>query len=613
MLKKSRQTKNKSKKSKFELNVPFYRVLAFILKIFAKYYKGLFVAYALLQTYLFLMPLFVRSVEGKLFDLTTSFLKSGSGASILYSWSFMLPFILLIGLYFVNRVINIIATYVDQQIDLKRPIFQDELVGNKLAELDPQIFEDSDFLTLNVRVRSNLWKVMNVVYWILFGILGSLTAITSAFILGHYDLRFLVLTFLALIPSIIVELRFGERVWGIWGSTSHEKIKYNDYARAALPWNAESFTETKVFGYAKYLLRRAIDINQKFIARLSKNATDRLKTSIVYAVPEYVFLGGAAFLMFYDASVGLLSVGQLYFVFNLLFQFKSSISYVALYVTKIKSNSSLYKDFYRYMHIKPAIQSGNKKMILKQPPEIEFKNVWFKYPDTNKWVFRNLNLKIQADEDIALVGKNGAGKTTLLKLLLRIYDPTKGDILINGVNLKDLELQSYYRYVAMLGQNFNKPNIYVKENIYIGDTSKRLNMDRVIDSAKKADIHKSIMKLPRKYNTFLHRGIPGGGMLSGGEWQKLAIARTFYREARLLILDEPTSAVDALAEEKIFDNIFKYAEGKTVIIVSHRFSTVKKAKRIIVIDKGKIIEQGTHKQLMAQKGLYAKMYKAQVK
>jgi ATP-binding cassette subfamily B protein len=195
---------------------------------------------------------------------------------------------------------------------------------------------------------------------------------------------------------------------------------------------------------------------------------------------------------------------------------------------------------------------------------------------------------------------------------LRIYDPNKGDILINGINIKELDLDDYYKKIGILSQSFNQLGIPAKDNICIGDVSKKESREEIENAAKQADIHDVIVKLPSGYDTFLSREIKGGVQLSGGQWQKLAIARAFYRDAKLLILDEPTSAVDALSEEKIFDNIRENAKNKTTLIVSHRFATVRKAKRIIVIDNGKIVEDGNHEALMKMDGLYANMYRTQV-
>ncbi|EKD87209.1 MAG: ABC transporter related protein [uncultured bacterium] len=245
--------------------------------------------------------------------------------------------------------------------------------------------------------------------------------------------------------------------------------------------------------------------------------------------------------------------------------------------------------------------------------EIQFKNVCFTYPGTEKQVLNNINIIISTNKDVALVGKNGAGKTTLIKLMLRIYDPTEGEILINGRNIKELSLTDYYRKIGVLSQNFITFGFKAWENIFVGDINKPYSLEKIIEAAKKSQAHEFIQEYPNKYDTYLARDLKDGVSPSGGQWQRIAIARVFYKEPKLIILDEPTSAIDALAEEEIFSNIKGFSKDKTVVIVSHRFATVKKADYIYVIDDGEIIEKGEHSQLVSKDSLYSKMYNAQSK
>ena len=249
---------------------------------------------------------------------------------------------------------------------------------------------------------------------------------------------------------------------------------------------------------------------------------------------------------------------------------------------------------------------------LVNPPEIEFKNVSFSYPNSKKKVIKNLNLKVHSGENVALVGRNGAGKTTIVKLLCRFYDVTSGEILINGTNIKDVDLKDWYGYLGTLFQEFIKYDFTVKENICLGATN-NFDEKRMLQAAKQSGADSFIKDLPNKYDQLLGKQFEGGVDLSIGQWQKIAIARAFYESAPVLILDEPTSAIDSLAEEQIFATIKEESKDKTVIIISHRFATVKKADYIYVIDEGVIKEQGTHVQLDALGGLYKQMYTAQQK
>ncbi|MFA5230702.1 MAG: ABC transporter ATP-binding protein [Candidatus Paceibacterota bacterium] len=270
-------------------------------------------------------------------------------------------------------------------------------------------------------------------------------------------------------------------------------------------------------------------------------------------------------------------------------------------------------DTYQFFNLKPSFPDGKIKLkTFKKPPKIVCDNISFKYPNTNKLILKNLNLEIKPGEKIAIVGHNGAGKTTLVKLLLRFYQVNNGNIFINNDNVDDLKIDTYYRNVGILSQDFGEYGaLNAKDNILLGDIAKGGHLKEIKDAAKKADAHKFISEYPKKYDQLLSESYNGGIRPSTGQWQKIAISRLFYRNPWLVIFDEPTASIDAEAEYKIFNNIYKFFKNKTVVIISHRFSTVRNADRIIVIDKGNIAEQGTHDQLLKLDGKYAKAFKLQ--
>jgi ABC-type multidrug transport system fused ATPase/permease subunit len=282
---------------------------------------------------------------------------------------------------------------------------------------------------------------------------------------------------------------------------------------------------------------------------------------------------------------------------------------IALMNASITKLSVVY-DFY---HLKPMVKDGNIALPrLETPPEVEFKDVEFSYPNSKEIIFTNFNLKINSGEKVAIVGPNGAGKSTLTKLIARLYDPQEGEILINQKDLKELKIDDWYKNMGLLFQDFKIYDpLTVEENIYIGKSVKPLDKKKVIEASKNADAYKFIQKYPKKFNTFMNDRYEGGIQPSKGQKQKIAIARFFYRNAPLAIFDEPTSAIDAESEYKIFNRIYDFFKNKTVIIISHRFSTVRNADRIIVLDEGKIIEEGSHKELIAMNGKYAKAFRLQ--
>ncbi len=308
-----------------------------------------------------------------------------------------------------------------------------------------------------------------------------------------------------------------------------------------------------------------------------------------------------------------LSVGQLYFYISMVERFERHVNNMFSSITNLYEMALRIDDTYQFFNLKPSFSDGKIKLKgFKKPPKIICDNVSFKYPNTNKLILKNLNLEIKPGEKIAIVGHNGAGKTTLIKLLMRFYQVNNGNILINNDNIDDLKIDTYYRNVGMLSQDFGSySELTAEDNIILGDPTKVVCKTDITSAAKKADAHKFISDYPKKYDQLLSESFNGGIRPSTGQWQKIAISRLFYRNPWLVIFDEPTASIDAEAEYKIFNNIYKFFKNKTVIIISHRFSTVRNADRIIVIDKGNIAEQGTHEELLKLNGKYAKAFKLQ--
>ncbi len=319
-------------------------------------------------------------------------------------------------------------------------------------------------------------------------------------------------------------------------------------------------------------------------------------------------------LIFQRFIVGKITLGTTTFQMRALDSFKDSMDSVLGSVSFMNEFALKMKDLIMIFEMKPSIQDGSIKLPnLDTPPSIEFKGVYFKYPRAKKYVIENLNFKIESGEEIALVGHNGAGKTTIVKLLSRIYEVTKGEILINGININDLSINDWYKNIGVLFQDYNfYPNLSVKENIVTGRPLEKVDEEKVIEAAKHADAHDFIMEYKNKYDQIMSEKFEGGIRPSTGQAQKIAIARFFYRNTPLIIFDEPTASIDAVSEHKIFNDIYSFFDKKTVIIISHRFSTVRNADRIIVLEKGKIVEQGSHAELMKKdKGVYSNAYKLQ--
>ncbi|MGC1176528.1 MAG: ABC transporter ATP-binding protein, partial [Candidatus Saccharimonadales bacterium] len=302
------------------------------------------------------------------------------------------------------------------------------------------------------------------------------------------------------------------------------------------------------------------------------------------------------------------------FYSGIILQFGSSLGLIVNSFAFLSDNNEYMKDLFKLFDTKPALPLPAKpvKLTKKQLPTIEFRGVWFRYPGNEEWALRDVSFTLKPCEKVAFVGENGAGKTTIIKLLLRFYDTKKGQILINGTDIKELDLPSYYHHIGVLFQDFNDYPLSVRDNIAMGRVEQFGDDVAVRNATTQADADKFIKSYPKEYEQILEIGFKDGIEPSGGQWQRIALARALFRDAGILILDEPTAAIDAKGEYAIFKTLEQHSEGKTTIIISHRFSTVRTAKQIYVIGHGKLAESGSHAELMKIKdGLYREMFDKQ--
>ena len=270
-------------------------------------------------------------------------------------------------------------------------------------------------------------------------------------------------------------------------------------------------------------------------------------------------------------------------------------------------------DLFSFFEMRPAILSPENPLPFPHPIRqgFVFEDVGFTYPGSERWAVRHLSFTLAAGEVVALVGENGAGKTTLVKLLTRLYDPSEGRILLDGRDLREYDLAQLRGSMGVIFQDFVRYNLSARDNIAVGRIEARADQARIAEAAGRSQADQVVERLPGRYDQMIGKRFKNGVELSGGEWQKLAIARAYMREAEVLILDEPTAALDARAEYEVFRRFKELSEGRTAILISHRFSSVRMADRILVLADGKVEAQGTHDELVAQEGRYAELFELQ--
>jgi ATP-binding cassette subfamily B protein len=378
--------------------------------------------------------------------------------------------------------------------------------------------------------------------------------------------------------------------------------------------SATDKTSFKISSLLKYFEKIGNDIQNRCIKTVIKIRTSDEVIGFAFSMLVSIIEVYLYWQLFGQAISGTITLGTLIFLISVTTSFISNSNQAMVSVGSNLEGFLKVSAVLEVFNMKSKEKDGDLHYYLhnSNPPAIEFKNVSFSYPRSEKKVFSNLNLVIRSGEKIAIVGENGAGKSTLIKLIARSYRPSSGQILVDGQDLNSLKQSSWYENIGILFQEFDLYGYFtVKENIYFGDISKPLDEKKIIEASINADAHDFISEYTKGYDSLLDETYEGGVNPSGGQKQKIAIARFFYRNAPLAIFDEPTSAIDAVSEYRIFNKIYEFFKNKTVIIVSHKFSTVRNADRIIVVDEGSIIEEGTHDELMSLDGKYAQAFRLQ--
>ena len=385
-----------------------------------------------------------------------------------------------------------------------------------------------------------------------------------------------------------------------------------EYLRV-LGGSKESAKELKLFGLAPFLVGRYSTLSNALQSQNLGLAKRRLIVGALLSLLGTLGYYGSYAFVIYETVVGSLTIGALYFLTGAIAGASTNIQAVFATFSTIADQALFVTDLLEFFAMKPAVASKPNALPAPRPVRkgFEFRNVSFNYPGQARLVLSNVSFTLEPGERLALVGENGQGKTTIVKLLTRLYDPTDGQILLDGLDLREYDLEDLWKEIGVIFQDFMRYDVTAGENIAIGRIEDKENIFRIRSAAQKSLAEQVIRKLPKGYDQILGRRFEGGVDISGGEWQKMALARAYLRDAQLLILDERTAALDAKSEHEVFQRFAELTHGKMALLISHRFSTVKMADRILVLENGQIAEQGRHDQLLLSGGRYAEMFELQ--
>jgi ATP-binding cassette, subfamily B, bacterial len=479
------------------------------------------------------------------------------------------------------------------------------------SQLDLVSFEDPVFYDKLERARRQTTARLGMLA-MLAGMGQQLVTLFSlAAIVVSYSPWFLVLMIAAVVPAFLGETKFAMLAYSILYRWTPERREL-DYLRM-LGASSQSAKEVKIFGLGQYLADRSRELFDRFYRENKALAIKRAVTgSLLNLLPTASYYA-AYVLMLVRTLSGALTVGSLTLLAGAFARSRSLIENLFSSLNNIAEQALYVKDLFDFFETRPGIVSPPNALPAPRPIQsgFEFRDVSFAYPGSDRQVLQRVSFRFDAGERIALIGENGAGKTTLVKLLARLYDPTEGSILLDGVDLREYDVDSLRGEIGVIFQDYMRYDMLVRENIGFGRIDELDNHPRIESAARKSLAEPLIAQLTRGYQQMLGRRFDNGVDLSAGQWQKIALARAYMRDAQVLILDEPTASLDARAEYEVFLRFADLTRDRMAVLISHRFSTVRMADRILVLADGEIVEQGSHQQLVALGGRYAELFELQ--
>ncbi|MEG2940276.1 MAG: ABC transporter ATP-binding protein [Thermomonas sp.] len=515
------------------------------------------------------------------------------------------------GLAIGSDLLGRLTSYVDTLLSERFTNATSVRLMEHAATLDLEDFEDAELQDKLDRARRQTMGRMNLMGQLFGQAQDAITVVSFAIGLLAYAPWLMLLLAVALIPAFVGESHFNALNYSLnfqW-TPERRQLEYLRQVGASV----ETAKEVKIFNLNRFFIERFRTLSQKFYEANAKLAGKRAFWGVLLAALGTLGYYVAYAYIAWRTVRGDFSIGDLTFLAGSFRRLRQLLESLLVGFSQVAGQALYLDDLYSFFEIEPEIRSKPDAIAVPDPIRsgFVFEEVGFRYEGSDRWALRGLSFELHAGEVLALVGENGAGKTTLVKLLARLYDPDEGRILLDGRDLRDYDLDDLRANTGVIFQDFVRYHLTAAENIGVGLIDAMGDRDRIALAARKGMADEVVASLPKGYDQIIGRRFKEGVDLSGGQWQKIAIARAYMRDAQVMILDEPTAALDARSEFEVFERFKELSDGKTAVLISHRFSSVRMADRILVLADGKVEASGTHDQLMAQGGRYAELFELQ--
>ncbi len=564
------------------------------------------------------LPVVGAYISKDLLNVIATLLGSGSKGDIAGNiFTVMRPLIFLFVMYFVHQFLSKIISRLNTMVTgMAGELVVNHIklkIVNKAKEVDLGSFDRPEFYekleNANREATMRPIHILSATFNVISAIISSISFVV---VLATLSPLAPIIILVAAIPSAVVNFVYRHRNFRYMRMHSKERREMNYYS--SLMVNKDNVKEIKILGLGDRFIDKYKDAFKRYYKGIKKlivgESVTHLSISFISTLVNCaLFIYVAYTVIFGDGQIGDYSLYT-----GALTSISGYISTVFTSTATIYEGTLFINNMMEFMAEKPTVvPSGEQGIkVSRGHHTIEFKNVSFRYPGSERFILKNISVKFDPTDSVVLVGLNGAGKTTFIKLLTRLYDPTEGVILLDGRDIRDYDVTSLHDIFGIIFQDFGKYAVSASENIEFGDDGRAHEREDVVTAAKRSDAHDFITKLPNGYDTPLTRIFEENGIeLSGGQWQKLSVARAFYKDSDIMILDEPTASLDAIAEKEVFDRFSELAKDKLTIFVSHRLSSATSASKIVVIGDGRIVELGTHEELMNKKGEYYRLFSTQ--